>query len=91
MAVGSWGPVEHPTDKGGPAAGAEGTVTQPHVRGGDAPRHPTDYNATDGRHNREAGLRPWASVDHFSGPTSDTDFGSTTGSFEDGPGVWRQT
>jgi hypothetical protein len=93
MAVGSWGPVEHPTGRGGshPATGAEGTITQQHVNGGDAPRHPIDYNATDGRHNRESGLAPWKSVDPNSGIVTDTDWETPVGHFVDGPGVWRQT
>lgn len=93
MAVGSWGPIAPPAGRGGDPVGAksgEPTLSTPSTHEG-APRHAVNYNATDGRHNRESGLAPWASIDHFSGPTSDTDFGSTTGSFEDGPGVWRQT
>jgi hypothetical protein len=87
MALRSWGPVEHPTDGGGPAPGAEGSVTKPHAGSG---MHSENYDATDGRHNK-ADHQGWPSVDPMSGPTSETDFGSKTGSFPDGPGVWRQT
>jgi hypothetical protein len=87
----SWGPVEHPVEHfSGRAVGEEGAVVQPHVNGGNAPRHAVDYNATDGRHGRESGMSPWDSVDVNSGVASDTDW-SKTGSFPDGPGSWRQT
>ena len=88
----TWGAIEKPAGHFNEhGSGEEGAVVQPHVTGGNAPRHPVDYNATDGRHGRETGLRPWTSVDPMSGPTSDTDFGTSAGRFPDGPGVWRQT
>jgi len=88
----TWGPFEHPMERGGrPVGDTGGAVTQPHASGGSAPHHDVSYNATDGRHSRESGLSPWKSVDPMSGPTSDTDFGASAGRFPDGPGMWRQT
>ena len=87
----TWGPVEHPVDGGGPAAGAEGTIVRHGPNGAGAPSHPVDYNATDGRHNRESGLSPWQSVDPNSGIVTATDWETPVRHFEDGPGTWRQT
>lgn len=87
-----WGPLPHPMTDGKTVAREEGAVTQPKADNRTAgPRHDVNYDATDSRHNREAGLAPWDSVDVNSGPTSDTDFDSLAGRFEDGPGAWRQT
>jgi hypothetical protein len=86
-----WGPIDKPMSHGKTVAGEEGAVIQPHASGGDAPRHAVRYDATDSRHNAEAGLRPWTSIDPMSGPVTDTDWDHSTGRFEDGPGVWRQT
>ena len=88
----TWGPLTHPVDRSNLAVGAEGSVTlsqEDHFEG--APHHTVHYDATDSRHNYETGQRPWTSVDVHSGHTSDTDFDTLTGRFEDGPGVWRQT
>jgi hypothetical protein len=89
----SWGPIhEQPADRNTMPVGSEGSVTKSSPTSFEgAPSHPVSYNATDARHNRESGLAPWQSVDPMSGPTSDTDFGSSAGRFPDGPGVWRQT
>jgi hypothetical protein len=87
-----WGALEHATGHFNERqVGEEGTVVQPHANGGNAPHHDVRYDATDSRHGRETGLRPWVSVDPMSGPTSDEDFGTSAGRFEDGPGAWRQT
>lgn len=82
-----WGAI-HKAVTDGRAVGEDGAVTHPHVGSGGG--HDENYNATDGRHNK-ADHQGWPSIDHHSGPVSDTDFGNTTGSFPDGPGVWRQT
>jgi hypothetical protein len=88
----SWGPIEKPMGREHESIGAEGEVTlSTAARFEGSPIHPVRYDATDSRHNYETGQRPWASVDVNSGHTSDTDFGTLTGRFEDGPGVWRQT
>jgi hypothetical protein len=88
----SWGPLTHPVHRfADHATGEEGDVVRHSPSGEGAPTHPVDYNATDGRHNRESGLAPWTSVDSMSGPVSDTDFGTPAGRFPDGPGAWRQT
>lgn len=72
--------------------GEPGMVTQPTPDDLNAePRHDIDYNATDGRHNREAGLAPWHSIDERSGIVTDSDWENPVGRFPDGPGVWRQT
>lgn len=87
----TWGPVSKPAghfDEHG--IGDEGEVVQPHVHGGNAPRHDENYDATDGRHNR-ADHQGWVSVDPLGGPTSETDFAVHAGRFPDGPGPWRQT
>ncbi|HEY1700883.1 MAG TPA: hypothetical protein VGG75_14325 [Trebonia sp.] len=83
----SWGPIHQATTDGKTAGHGDGTVTTPHVG---SSLHGENYDATDGRHNK-ADHQGWPSVDHLSGPTSHDDFGSKAGSFEDGPGVWRQT
>lgn len=90
----SWGPLGRPMHRGSAdrAIGEEGDVVRFAETGAEhAPSHSVDYNATDGRHNRESGLAPWTSIDPLSGPTSDTDFGTSAGRFPDGPGAWRQT
>jgi hypothetical protein len=89
----TWGAIEPPHGRATDPIGAkdgEPTLSMPGRFEG-APHHAVNYDATDGRHNRERGLSGWDSVDHMSGHTSDTDFGTVTGHFEDGPGVWRQT
>lgn len=86
-----WGPVEHVTDGSSLAISAEGSIVRHSMSGAGAPSHPTDYNATDGRHNRESGLAPWQSVDPRSGIVTDTDWETPVGHFPDGPGAWRQT
>jgi hypothetical protein len=88
----TWGPLTHPDNRNHLPVGAEGDITlsQP-MRFEGSPVHTVHYDATDSRHNYETGQRPWESVDVHSGHTSDTDFGTLTGRFEDGPGVWRQT
>jgi len=73
------------------ALGTPGDITQPAPGSPSrSPKHAENYDATDGRHNR-ADHQGWESVDPRSGPVSDTDFGDSTGRFEDGPGPWRQT
>lgn len=86
-----WGPIRKAVTDGKTVAGEEGTVTQPHVSGSDAPRHEVDYDATDGRHNRESGMGPWRSIDSQSGICSDTNWETPHSRFPDGPGIWRQT
>lgn len=89
---GDWGPPTSPVQRGGHPVGMPGTVTQPTPSSLSAgPNHAVRYDATDARHNLETGFRPWTSVDTMSGPTSHDDFANRTGSFVDGPGVWRQT
>lgn len=87
----TWGPLTHPDNRNHIAVGAEGSVTlsqEDHFEG--APHHTVHYDATDSRHNYEAGQRPWVSVDVHSGKASPENW-DCTGNFEDGPGVWRQT
>jgi hypothetical protein len=88
----NWGPVEPPHGRDHDPIGAkdgEPTLSTA-MRHEGAPVHPVRYDATDSRHNYETGQRPWTSVDVNSGHASEADF-TKTGSFEDGPGVWRQT
>lgn len=90
----SWGPVEHPTDKksaGKTIGTATGDVVQPDEHSVTAsPKHPTNYDATDGRHSKP-NHEGWESVDPHSGEVSDGDWASVTKRFPDGPGPWRQT
>jgi hypothetical protein len=86
----SWGAISKPTTSGR-AIGEEGAVIQPHASGGSSPRHEVNYSATDARGGHARDLSGWASVDHMSGPVTDTDWENSTGHFPDGPGVWRQT
>lgn len=92
--MGNWGPVEKPVEHGVKpiAAHAEGDVTEPTEPGGgkSAPHYSVDYNATDGRHNRESGMEGWESVDKNSGCDAEDGFVARS-RFPDGPGVWRQT
>lgn len=88
----SWGPVEKPTGRDHRPLGEEGAVTlsTPASFEG-APRHDVRYDATDSRHGHERDMMGWPSIDHMSGPVTDTDWDHSTGHFPDGPGVWRQT
>jgi hypothetical protein len=63
-----------------------GDVKRPGTEG----LHSVDYNATDGRHNRESGLGPWKSVDDGSGEVTAEDWEHVAKRFPD-TGVWKQT
>jgi len=85
----NWGPIEkaeHHNVK--PIASeAEGAVTEVDHLG--SKTAPDNYSATDGRHSK-ATSEGWVSVDPNSGTHVGED-GKAHGSFEDGPGKWRQT
>lgn len=88
----SWGPIHKVTTDGKTVGREDGDVTQHHVTGGDAVRHPVSYNATDARHGHENNIGGnWPSIDHMSGPVTEHDWDHSTGHFPDGPGPWRQT
>lgn len=87
----SWGPVTKPTVKGAKkllSAGTPDENTQP-GDGSGTPRHPDDWNATDGSHGG-SDAHGWTSVDHCSGPVADGDWSHPTSRFPDS-GPWRQT
>jgi hypothetical protein len=86
----SWGPLTHPTTEGKTTGATDGAVTQPDEGGTGSPKHPMNYDATDGRHsipNHDG----WVSVDPKSGCMSDGDWEGISSRFPDGPGPWRQT
>lgn len=88
----SWGPIHKATTDGKtPGSGEEGAVTQHHPSGGNGPHHEVNYDATDSRHGHARDLSGWVSVDHMSGPVTESDWENSTGHFPDGPGAWRQT
>lgn len=88
----NWGPITQCHARNsrpiGASDGAPSHSTPTSFEG--APHHAVDYNATDGRHNRESGLAPWGSVEPGSGIASSDDW-TRAGAFPDGPGAWRQT
>lgn len=92
MATG-WGPLTHPTDdhsSGKTVGSPTGDVRQPDENSVEAaPKHPTNYDATDGRHSKP-NHEGWETVDTMGG-TNVGDDGCAHGKFVDGPGPWRQT
>jgi hypothetical protein len=88
-----WGSIHKATTDGKtPGSGEEGTVIQPGINApAHGPRHEVNYSATDERGGHARDLSGWKSVDHMSGPVTESDWESSTGHFPDGPGVWRQT
>ena len=90
----SWGPVGKPVCRHEDVAvGAEGEVTRGTVPSSTlgSPSHPVNYSATDARHGHERDMMGWPSIDHNSGPVTESDWANSTGHFPDGPGAWRQT
>lgn len=86
----NWGPVTKPTVSGAKTLLSPGDPVEFDENGAkEAPRHPDDWNATDGSHGG-SDAHGWASVDHCSGPVADGDWSHPTERFPDS-GVWRQT
>lgn len=87
----TWGAI-HKATTDGKGVPETGDVKRGGTGGLGAPSHPTDYDATDSRHGHENNIGgAWPSIDHMSGPVTDSDWDQSTGHFADGPGPWRQT
>jgi hypothetical protein len=82
-----WGPI-HKATTDGKSITEEGAVTQPKNGTSQtaAPAHPTNYDATDGRHTKP-NHEGWESISDKSGDGWE----SPHGGFHDGPGPFRQT
>lgn len=86
-----WGPIHKATTDGKTPGSGDGGVMRSSTGGLKAPSHPVSYDATDSRHGHEKDMMGWPSIDHKSGPVTDTDWENSRGHFPDGPGAWRQT
>lgn len=89
----SWGQVTKPAGRHNElSCGDEGSVTRGSASSSlGGPSHPVNYSATDARHGHERDMMGWPSIDHNSGPVTESDWEHSTGHFPDGPGAWRQT
>lgn len=86
----AWGPVTKPTVSGVKKILSPGTAVENDEHGAkETPRHPDDWDATDGSHGG-SDAHGWTSVDHCSGPVADGDWSHPTSAFPDS-GVWKQT
>lgn len=87
----SWGPIHKDTSDGN-SVPSEGSVMRGSTGGLRPASHPVSYDATDSRHGHENNIGgTWPSIDHMSGPVTDSDWDHSKGHFPDGPGPWRQT
>lgn len=82
----TWGPVEHPVTRRTKKLLAEGTPTV-HTQPGNGQGSPPHPDTAAGKPDSSAS--GWESVDHNSGPVSDSNW-EQSGEFPDS-GVWKQT